>query len=266
MIFPYRTFKKALYATGTLLSIVAFIVIVTLLVRDETPVVIVTPLPQFVAISVESVTAVPHITTVGLKGRTVDVIARLRNENPRAGTAHYPLTFNVYDPRGNQIASATQSAYLLPGAVQYVIATDIPIPQESQLGRVEVIKPSQSEVTFMSLPNGIDAPKFSSRPLNRTTQTIGDVLVEEQTGIVTNTGTLDWQKVEVVGVAVDGAGNVIAASKTFVGRLLVGEQREFTLQWPQPAVQTDRVIIIPSTNMFREENFVEIIGDPSSLR
>jgi len=101
---------------------------------------------------------------------------------------------------------------------------------------------------------------------DRTSSLIGQTATDIQKGVVTNASTFDWQRVEVVAVAVNDQGEIIAVGQTFVGKLLVGEQREFTVQWPKPTQAISRVIALPSTNIFREDNFVKIIGDPSLLR
>ncbi len=94
----------------------------------------------------------------------------------------------------------------------------------------------------------------------------GSYPMEQQTGIVTNNSTFDWEKVEVTGVALDSKGAIIGVGRTFVGKLLIGEQREFTLLWPFPDDQTVRVVALASTNIYSDANVVHIIGDPGKLR
>ena len=64
----------------------------------------------------------------------------------------------------------------------------------------------------------------------------------------------------------DSAGQVVGVAETFVGELVIGEQREFTLIYPEPTRQTDRVLTLASTNLFLDENILPTVGDPSGLR
>ncbi len=71
---------------------------------------------------------------------------------------------------------------------------------------------------------------------------------------------------QVTGVAVDASGNVVGVGSTFVGELQPGEEREFTLQWPIPLTPTTQVIVLPTTNLFKEADIIKVIGDPALLR
>lgn len=219
---------------------------------------------QYAVIELQNVSVIPHQAVSSFVNQTVDIVATLRNPNPRAGIKEYALTFVLYDASGEELARRVESTYVLPGSLQYTIALDVEFSPSARLGRVEVIQPS--DPVFMRLPDKVDLPNFSSFLRERTTQESTGTVTDVQKGLVTNTSTLDWQRVEVSAVALDEAGHIIAAGKTFLGRLLVGEQREFVLQWPKPSAAITQIIVLPGTNIFSEENIIEIIGDPGSLR
>jgi hypothetical protein len=94
----------------------------------------------------------------------------------------------------------------------------------------------------------------------------GTGAVETQKGIITNTSTLGFRRVDVTGVAFDANNKVVGIGKTFIGEFMVGEQREFTLEWPAPITPTQRVVILPTTNIFNEDNILSAQGDPGLLR
>ncbi len=261
----HRTLKKAAYATGFFIIVIGIsIFIVFPYLPSKQHALITDTGPSYVPVVLEHVVVIPHIAKPGPKGKTIDVVARLKNENSRAGTGSYPVTFTVQDSGGEVISRVTQDAYVLPGGLQYLVALDIPIPSDKTLGKVEVTPPS--EIILTPLPDKAYLPEFSVILRDRKKVMSGPYSREQQTGVVTNNSTFDWEKVEVTGVALDAKGNSIAVGKTFVGKLLIGEQREFTLQWPFPDDGTARVITLATTNIYSDANIVHIIGDPGTLR
>lgn len=261
----HRTMKKAAYAVGFFVVCIGIItlIVVPLLPREETDT-LTDVTSSYVPVALENVVVIPHITKPGPKGKTIDIVARLKNENSRAGTGSYPVVFTVKDAGGEVITRFTQDAYVLPGGLQYLTALDVPIPSGKTVGGVDVTPPTT--VKLNPLPGGARLPDFSVFLRDRTRIMSGSYPLEQQTGIVTNNSTFDWEKVEVTGIALGSDGAIVGVGKTFVGKLLIGEQREFTLQWPFPDDATSRVVAVATTNIYSKENIVHIIGDPGRLR
>ncbi len=262
----HRAMKKTAYATGFFLVVALLLFgIIAPFFRKAPVVPAPTPATQaYLPISIEGVVVVPHIENPGPRGKTIDVVGRVKNQNARAGVASYPVKILVKSPSGSVISTVEQNIYVLPGGLQYMAALDIPIPADQQFGSVSIETPNA--VTFTVLAESATLPNFGVFLRDRSQFESGSQHIEQQTGIVTNNSTFDWERVEVTGVALDGEGNIVGVGKTFVGRLIVGEQREFTIQWPYPQAATQRVIAIATTNIYSPENAVHIIGDPSRLR
>jgi hypothetical protein len=261
----HRTVKKAGYAAGffvVVISVGTLIVLPWLPSRQQ--VLITDTGSSYVPVAIENVVVIPHIAKPGPKGKTIDLVARVKNENPRAGTGSYPVTFTVQDTEGEVISRFTQDAYVLPGGLQYLVALDVPIPSDKTLGKIEAATPRS--ITLTPLPDNARLPDFSVFLRDRIQVMSGAYPLEQQRGIVTNNSTFDWEKVEVTGIALDDKGAMIGVGKTFVGKLLIGEQREFTLQWPFPDDATVRVIALATTNIYSDANIVHLIGDPGKLR
>lgn len=206
-------------------------------------------------IVVEQVDVIRH-------GSTADVVARLRNPNPRAGVVEYPVTFVLFNNNNQEFHQRQETTYVLPGSVHYVVALEVPVTQP--LLRVEVTVPEAP--AFRELPPTIDIPTFASFSRQSVIRSIGEQVVEEQKWIIRNTSTFDFQRVEVLALAHASNERVVGVGTTLVGALRVGEQREVTIQWPAPAEPTARVTVFPSTNIFLEENIIRAIGDPGSLQ
>lgn len=259
-----RLKKQVAYGLGYLIS--AFILILALgfaIVRPSfEPTPTPEPTPQFQAIELEETSVIQHTQAKVTDPRTLDIVARLRNPNPRAGLPEYPATFVLKNQSGDELARHTTTTYLLPGAPQYAVVLNVTLNQP--LGRVEVILPPQPD--FSVVPATLSLPRFSSFLRERTIKQVGATSIEEQKGIVRNTSTSDWQSVEVVGIALAADGTTQGVGQTLVGELKIGESREFTLQWPAPAQTTTRVLLVPSTNIYKDENVIRAIGDPGLLR
>lgn len=248
-----RTMKKTTYALllGLVIAVVVTLIIVPLYQPRQT----ITSPDQPASVNVESVHSVIRIGSA-------DIVARIRNPNPRAGVPEFVVTFILLDDEGKEIERLQEKTYLLPGSLNYIAALDVPLSAALSQVRVEV--PSQTN--FATMPKSISAPTFNSFERGRSLRQIGTKKVEIQKGVVTNTSTLGFRHVDITGVAFDSDNKVVGIGKTFIGQFTVGEQREFTIQWPAPVTATQRVIILPSTNIFSEDNILQPKGDPGLLR
>ncbi len=209
-----------------------------------------------------TVSIVVESAEVVSRGDAVDVVARIRNPNPSLGVSDYPVTFVLLDKEGQEVRKVSEKTYLLPGSLNYVAMIDVPTTPSVEKVRVDL----SDEPVYRNLPVGVSMPSFNSFLRDRRMVTIGGGEQEVQKGVVTNTGTLGFRVVEITGVAFDVNDKVVGVGKTFIGELGAGEQREFTLQWPIPASATRKVIVIPSTNIYQEDNILRVAGDPSKLR
>lgn len=251
-----RTIKKTTYAIifGLLVAVPTAFTIVPGIVRWRQRQA--APPPEVpAAVQVESVDAVVHADSV-------DVVARIRNPNPRAGVPEFTVNFILLDEAGAEMERLQRQTYLLPGSLNYIAALDIPL--SAALAQVRVETPPAPE--FLALPESIAPPSFNSFLRGRAERRVGQEVVEVQKGIVTNTSTLSFQQVDITGVAFAADGKIVGIGQTFIGRFAVGEQREFTIEWPKPLTPTERVIVLPATNIYQEENILRPAGDPSQLR
>ncbi len=228
---------------------------------SSTPQITPTPIPKYSQISIETVEAIRHQIRPGIEN-TIDIVARLRNPNPTAGVKSLQLTFIVKSPTGAEIKRVPVETYIMPGAIQYAMALNVPVGQQ----QVGVIEAELLPISFIALPPDTNPPTFSAFARGRQEKTIGDLVTEDQIGIVKNTSTFAWGKVEVYVVGLNSQSKVVAAGKTFVGALTVGEEREFSVSWPAPTEAIERVLILPATNMFEEQNIIRAIGNPGLLQ
>lgn len=262
MALTTRRGKQIIYGVGALLLTALIVAGVSAAIRPiPAPTPTPTPTSLFEPIALEDVSLIEHPAKPG-QAFVVDVVARLRNPNPRAGVADYPVKFTLVSNRGQSLSEIEVPVYVLPGSLAY--AVKIGVALSAPPARVDTTLPPAP--TFSNVPGNISLPRFSTTLHPRATKPVGENVIEEQKGIITNLSALDWQFVEVVGVAISSAGRPMAVGQTFLGELRTGEQREFTLQWPAPAELVARVIVLPTTNIYRQENIIRALGDPNLLR
>ena len=214
-----------------------------------------TPPSPYEPIAVEEVHVISHEAQA-------DVVARVRNPNATAGIIRYPITFTLLSSTEQVVASRIVETYILPGSVAYI--SELNIPVKSPIARVKVDLPA--EPSFMPIPTDLTLPAFSTFLRERSQRAVAAKTMEEQKGVVRNLSTLPWQTVEVTGVALDSGGQVVGVGRTFIGELRPGEEREFTLQWPIPLRPTNQVSVLTTTNIFKEDDIIKVIGDPALLR
>lgn len=224
------------------------------------------PNSQYLPIKVEATSLIPHAATSRFQEQSIDIVTPLRNLNARAGVPQYTLEYVIYNTAGQEVTRTTDTVYLLPGALQYAMILAHPIPAGVVIGQVEVTVTPHEQLSFVEVPDLSILPNFSTFLRDREERIIAGAPITNQTGIVTNAGTFPWQRVEVRAVALDPDRNIIAAGKTFAGALETGEQREFTIQWPKADRVIQQVVAVPTTNIFRDDNFIQAIGDPATLR
>lgn len=255
---PQRLRKQAIYAAlfGFFwLSIIGLpvILISQSSVPRATPTVVPSTTPQ--PIDIQSVDVIRH-------ERSIDVVARVYNPNPRAGIVNYVATFILWDNNNQEISQTTVASHILPGSLQYIAALNI--PTDTPISKVTLKTPENPH--YAQVPANISLPSFSTFLRDQTQKSVGGQTITEQKGVVTNSSSLTWQHVEVATLALNAAGRPVGVSTTFVGRLTSGEQREFTAQWPTSSEPISRVVTLATTNIFKEDNIIRAVGDPALLR
>jgi hypothetical protein len=263
-LFSRRNRKKVTYAAGFFLFLVAlFWFMLSGLFESRAPVMVTpTPTSTYLPIVQEQAVALPHPLPGGATG--VDVVVQLRNPNAQAGVTNYPVEIRILSPDGTQLLTHTQTTYILPGSLQYVVALELRLEPGQSLGSLEISLPENPE--FLELPNNVALPTFNTFLRPRTTRQIGSQVTEVQSGLIRNTSTFSWQRVEIAVIALDSSRSIVAAGKTVLGALAANEQREFTVEWPQTQAAISQVIALPTTDIFRDDNFLRVIGNPEGLR
>ncbi len=253
----HRTLKQAYYAAGFILLVIVVAFGLFRLIVPATPdtsISTATPVPEFSSLTIQSV-------QYSQSDRIVDAVVQIKNPNVRAGLSNFTITFSFYDSANQFITDASTAAYILPGSTQYfaVYNVSVPVPVAS----VTVALPDNP--TFTTIADTYQLPRFSTIMRDLSTKQIGNQTYEEQKGLISNNNPFVFRTVDIIVLALNNDDEIISVGQTTVGDLEISEQREFTVQWLQSGQEIDRVIAIPTTNIFLSDNIREIEDDPSLL-
>jgi len=181
-----------------------------------------------------------------------DLVAQIENTNNLWGADNVPYTFYLYNEAGEQIASRQGSAYILPQETKYIVEQkvycgEIPAKVELELGRENWKKADN----FRDLNL-----KFRERNIQT-----GAGNPNRLYGVLENDTSYNLNKIEIVGVVVGADNKIIAAGKTEMTTLMMGESRYFEIGFPN--VISGQVItyeIRPYVNVFSPNAFINVQG------
>lgn len=173
-----------------------------------------------------------------------DLFAFVKNPNANAGLREVAYTFAV-QARGHVVEEFSGSTFFLPGQEKPVVLLSRQVPSDATEVTLRFAAPM-----WVSVAEDFRGPALV--PVSREARVRTDPVPSyEVKGVVANESSLDFLRVEVTALGFDTAGGLVGVGKTFVGSLLSGERREYTLSWPLPPGRTvSEVRVVPEVNIF----------------
>jgi len=183
-----------------------------------------------------------------------DFVAKVKNSNLDWGIELLRYRFYMFNQNDEQIGFKEGKTYMLPQEEKYFIEQRIEFPK---LGRIEL---RIDNINWKKLKD------FDELDLK--IENSGVRLLEnnytQAFGIVENKSNFNLDRIEVFGLIFDND-NVIAAGKTDMRTILIGEKRYFEITWPYE-VSADSFELKAYTNIFLDNNFMREHGTEESLR
>lgn len=233
-----RRLRKQVTVVAVVVAVVGGLVaLVTLLLYEPLPPPP-SPPPTFEALQVR------ETKILGAEDGRGDLYALVKNQNPLAGARSVNYVFELRV--GTAVAASVPgTTFILPGQEKVIVALNQSVPD----------KVTDLEIRFSDSDWVIVPPTFREAalvPVSRTTRELpGTPAVAMVKGVLANESDLDYLRVEVTAVGRDAAGEILGVGKTFLGSLLVGERREFTVSWPLPPGRS-----VTDTRIFPEVNLL----------
>ncbi|MFH0852261.1 MAG: hypothetical protein V1845_01475 [bacterium] len=186
-----------------------------------------------------------------------DLAASIRNPNPNYGTSNLRYSF-VFKGAGGQVLEEHKDGitFILPNATKYVI--------ENNIETKEPVASVELKIEMGDRENWEKIKDYQAISLVVKDRQF-DVASGTASGTIKNDTDFSFDKVDVNVVLFDSARNPIGALKSVMRTLTAGEARGFSLRWFY-SLNSD--ILYPDmqaeTNLFSDENYMEIHGEPGS--
>jgi hypothetical protein len=183
-----------------------------------------------------------------------DFVAKVKNPNSEWGIEFLRYRFYMFNQNDEQVGFKEGNTYILPQEEKYFVEQRIEFPK---LGRIEL---RIDNINWKKLKdfNELDLKiKNSGVKLleNNYTQAFG---------VVENKSNFNLDRIEVIGLILDND-KIIAAGKTDMRTVLIGEERYFEITWPYE-VSANSFELKAYTNIFLDDNFMKEHGIEESLR
>lgn len=184
------------------------------------------------------------IKSINENSNFCSVVAKIKNNNQNYGSGKVPYVFKIYNHQGTLIGEQTDTTFILPNQVKYIIQLKVGI--------------SSDEIGKITLDFGSIAWK---QPAEETPQLFVSqkeyiILGEGQPysqvkGVLINKNTLNFSKVYIGILLFDSEQQLLEVNTTEINDLLAGQERSFVANWfRKTSDQVASVEIIAETNIF----------------
>ena len=199
----------------------------------------------------EDIRVTESMWVFGGKGNEYDIVGKISNPNNDYGASSVPYTFRVLDVSGAVLAEKAGTSFILPKEEKYLVETSLPL--SGAPSRVEV---TIGKVVWEKFAGYKERPALDV--YNKTFERISSgVGFGQAKGLVVNNSPFDFTDIGIVVVLRDGRSHVVALQKTDMQTLRSGEQRDFTLKWPDSFPgDVEKVEVQTDANVYRTDTFI----------
>lgn len=199
----------------------------------------------------EDIRILETVWVLGGKGNEYDFLAKISNPNNDYGASGVSYTFRVLDASGAVLAEKSGLSFILPKEQKYLVETSIPLSGLPE--RVECVLGTINWEKFSGYKEKPDLDVLNRR-FERATSSVDFGVAK---GLVVNRSPFDFTDLGIVVVLRDESSRVVAIQKTAMQTLRSGEQRDFTLPWPDPfSGDVQKVEVQTNANVYRTETFI----------
>lgn len=184
------------------------------------------------------------------KGNEYDVVGKISNPNNDYGASSVTYTFRVFDASGGVLAERSGTSFILPKEEKYLVETGLAL--SGKPSRVDVVL---KEVAWEKFAGYKERPALDV--YNKSFERASGTSFGVAKGLVVNNSPFDFTSIGIVVVLRDGNSHVVALQKTDMQTLRSGEQRDFTLLWPDPFQgDVEKVEVQTDANVYRTDTFI----------
>lgn len=180
-----------------------------------------------------------------------DLYGEVENPNSDFGSGEFKYVFTLKDSGGNVVAEQAGKGYILPGEKKYIIANNVEssaVPVD-----VELMIKENGWVKFTDYEK--PQLKIINKNYNEVSSGIG---FSEATGLLRNESPFTFKTIKINVILKDENNQIIALNSTEVNAVRSGENREFSVFWPNKFLGTVRNMEVQSeVNIFDSESFAK---------
>lgn len=179
-----------------------------------------------------------------------DALAKIRNPNPSHGARLFSYKFKFYNQAKELIAEKSGTSYILAHQTRYVIESNITVSVDAAFADFSIDPLSEEWVKQDEVL--VTLPIFSKKY-----EKVSEKGIEfaQVTGTVNNPGiSNDFSSIDIQVVLVDADKKPIAAGKTIVNNLRMGENRQFNVIFSKDTLLPADIYAEATTNIFDEAN------------
>lgn len=161
----------------------------------------------------------------GIAGK-YDFYALVSNPNAVYGSKKFDYVVNLLDASGKVLATRGGSDFILPGQTKYLVEPDIPVSGTPTTVNIKI-----TDSDWVQLNSYYEEPDIEI--VNKTyNQVSGGVNFSQAYGLLKNNSPFDFNLIKIEIILKDANGNVLALNSTQMKTVKSGEQRDFTVAWP----------------------------------
>ena len=182
-----------------------------------------------------------------------DFVAEIKNPHQQFGASEVEYELVLFNGSENELSREGGIFYILPGQTKYLIITNI--TTEKNVSKIDFKITSATWQRLESL-EGLNLivrqDKYTNLGGNQ-----GSIL----DAVILNESDFDFEIIEVDVLLFNSRGDIVAVNRSDIRTFLARTERSFRVIWPFRIGDTiDRIEIIPSTNLFRNSNFIKTYG------
>jgi hypothetical protein len=180
---------------------------------------------------------------------TYEVIAILENPNPAAEIYKARYTFKLYDPASPIPVKVIEGFTFIPKGATFAIFEGPFTLEPAIIPTRATIEWDKASLTWRKNPNEYPSLSVSDAALSATSSS------PRLSATVENLSLGEAENIDLVALLSDEAGNVFAASKTYVDLLDSGEKTTVLFSWPRPFTKNPAGIQIIK-RVFPDRSFI----------
>lgn len=188
-----------------------------------------------------------------------DLAAKIRNPNPNFGNPNVKYEFELADKSGQIVGKKSGTTFILPNSTKYIIENNF--ESQDQIDSVQIKIDTGENLSWLKLKNYqtpelyVKDKKFEIR--NETN------FFAEASGVVKNSTTFGFDKVDADIVLFGSNSKLIGAAKSEIRTLGAGEERYFSVRWFSPIAGEVKFFDMQAeTNLFSDDNYMRVYGVP----